>query len=188
MLSRLIIPVSLTGLLMLGFWLHQTVEEIDPEQLNASPPRPDYVIHGGRVTELDNQGQPSRYLTAHVIRHFIDRQYTELDEPELTLIKPADGHWTIRSEEGRLFARKDTLYLDGRVRMQRPETPHAQPIEIITSDVRVRQQGSLADTQRAVHIETPEHRIQGVGAKASLEQPVRIQLLSQVESHHVFSP
>lgn len=181
--SRLLLPVAVTGFVAAGAWIHLQLTRLAPES-PIDPSRPDAVVRDLRITEMTEAGVAGRILEAEVTRHFSQRGLTEADEPVITLFRGTEGDWKVRGEQGRITHETRAILLAGDVQIDRAARPGLEPLQIVTRDLRILDEGEYAETDQPVSISQPGHDVTGVGLQAWLKPPVRVKLLQHVRGLH----
>jgi lipopolysaccharide export system protein LptC len=182
-LQRLTLPLAVSGIVAVGAWVHFLLQGLAPPQ-PVDPERPDYVVGDLRVTEMTPAGVPGRTLEATTLRHYSQLGITRTDSPVLTLFENGSEYWHVRAQSGRIRHSDEEILLEGEVRIDRPAVGDAEPLQVFTRDLRIRDQGAFAETPHEARLESPRHKVTGKGLQAWLEAPVRVKLLAQVRGHH----
>lgn len=182
-LRRLTLPLTIAGIVAVGAWVHFLLKGLAPPR-PPDPDRPDYVVGDLRITEMTAEGIPGRILEAPTLQHFSQRGITRTDRPVLTIFQDRRENWRVRSESGRIRHSDEEILLEGEVHIDRAAIGDEEPLQIITRDLRIRDQGTYAETREEASLESPRHRVTGKGLQAWLEAPVRVKLLAHVRGHH----
>lgn len=182
-LRQLTLPVAIAGIVAVGAWVHFLLEGLAPAR-PPDPDRPDYVVGDLRITEMTPEGIPGRILVAPALRHYSQRGITRTDNPVLTIFQEGRENWRVRAESGRIRHSDEQILLEGGVRIDRAAIGDEEPLQILTRDLRILDQGSYAETREEASLTSPRHRVTGKGLQAWLEAPVRVKLLAQVRGHH----
>jgi len=185
LLQRLMLPISIAFLIAVGLWIHLMMQDVAPE-VSISADSPEYEVRDIRVTELSPRGTASRTLEAPQLRHFGQRDLTELESPVVTLFSDGTETWRITGESGRVLNATKEIFLDGEVHINRIEGPGIEPVMITTRNLHMLQEKNYVESTENTVIATTGHRIQGVGVKAWLNRPARVKLLAQIRGHHEF--
>lgn len=177
----LAVALSLVGVLALWF-SHRTRDPQD-DQPSAGPRRPDYTIEQVRALMMDEQGRPSRRLSAIQVRHFPDDDSSELDQPQLWLYDDGREQWHIRSEHGWMSEDSDRVILSGQVRARGGASADTGPLELETHEIEVFPDAQYAITDRFIEITRGSERITAIeGMKLWYAEPVRAELFGTVRA------
>lgn len=147
----------------------------------------DYFLENFQVTTMGVDGKPERSLQASTLRHYLDDETTEMDNPYLTVNSEDQGAWEIRSDTGWLSADGELVLLTGAVDILRQAQPGIRPMHLVTRDLRVQPGQHYAETDADVFISSGESTVNGTGMQAWLKEPARIKLLNQTRGHYVLN-
>lgn len=79
---------------------------------------------------------------------------------------------------------QDTIFLPGRVIIDRLAGTATNPYHIITQDLSLNTETSYAETDHAIRIESGTHWITAIGMQGWLQKPIRIKLKNQVRGYY----
>jgi lipopolysaccharide export system protein LptC len=176
---QLLLAAALASVGASAWWL-QTEEEIKGNGVRETERRPDYTVDLLNVTTMDETGRPDRKLIARELRHYPDNGGNELEDPRLTLFKPGEPPWLIRSRQGHMSEDGDTLLLKGPVLMDREAGEQIRPMHIKTRDLTVRPNEDYARTERPVHVTSGADWLSSAtGAEIWLGEGTRLKLFGR---------
>ena len=97
---------------------------------------------------MDDNGQPAYRITAERLHHSPDSESFELTRPSIEAKHPRGDNWNIASERGRMTEKGDLLWFLGEVNIHRRGS---NAVHIRTSDILVKPEEELAETDSAAH-------------------------------------
>lgn len=176
----------LVGLAAFSWWLAQEPagDETSTEQ-QADSKLPDYYIKGLALTTTDEDGQPTRSLSAGELRHYLHDDSTEVLQATLTIHVEQGTPWQISADSGWVSADGDLVLLNGPVSLTREAGPDNRPLTLNTRDLRIQPREGYAETDEKVTVISNQDRVEAVGLRAWLRQPTRIKFLAQVKGRYV---
>jgi lipopolysaccharide export system protein LptC len=149
---------------------------------------PDYLSKGYTKWEMNDVGTLKNKLLADKMTHYSDDRETHLDKPVFLSFsgKRADPvpPWIIGAESGLLSADGKLLLLNGKVTIDRAGTTSVRPLQIKSSNLKVRPETSYAETDEWAELLSSSNRTTGIGMKLTFVQPVRLELLSDVKGKY----
>lgn len=170
--GALLAVAGVTGWLMLV----QGVLTIQPP---PSPASPDLFVDGMDLKIIGEDGNVHYRLQASRLEHFPLDDHSELTAPFLQVFSQRQPIWNVRSEHGRVTDRGDTVWLLGRVVIDRPPQAARRAVNVVTRDLVVKPQADTAETSATAVIRSGAYRIEGVGMLANFREN-RLDLRSQV--------
>lgn len=154
----------------------------DPEPVRADFPQA-YVI-GSHSRQFDEQGQLRYVLVTEEVNHYqyhanraSDRDYTWVENPDITLLDPEQPPWYLTAERGRSNPGDDSLTLIEQVRLW--QEAERGLVEMTTPEITLWPERQFAKTYKPVKMRAPGGNQEAVGLEADLGED-RIQLLSEV--------
>lgn len=161
--------LALLLLLMLAVatgWFLQKTETGGP--LSTAPRQgPDMFADQIEVTIMNESGRPVYYITADQLVHSPHTERFELERPFIELKRTDGDSWNITSERGQMTDKGDELWFLGSVNIQRQG---GRPLHIQTTDLLVKPDEELAETEYAVSITAPQYKINAIGLKADFRK------------------
>jgi lipopolysaccharide export system protein LptC len=171
-----------TGLLAgaaVSGWLLQG-EYTATGQPTASPGGPDLFVNGMDLKIIGEDGNVRYRVQASRLEHFPSDDHSELTDPFLRVFGQERAIWDVRSERGRVADQGDTVWLLGRVVINRPQYADQRALNVVTSDLLVKPQADTAETDATAVIQSGHYRIEGVGMLANLRES-RLDLRARVQ-------
>lgn len=167
-----------------SWWLleQQQSEEVVPIKLEGHSA--DYFSEGYKKVEMDGMGNPVSILEAKTLTHFKDDQTTELAQCKITFFNSDGSSWIIQADAGVLWANGNDLFLNGVVHINRAPVEGVRPIQINTSDLRVKLDQSYAETDNWAEIITPPDRTEGTGLQMIYSKPIQVELIHAVKGRY----
>jgi lipopolysaccharide export system protein LptC len=149
------------------------------EQPTPSPSGPDLFVNDMDLKIIGEDGNVHYRVQASRMEHFPFDDHAELMDPFLQVFSQERAIWDARSERGRVADQGDTVWLLGRVVINRPQDADQRAINVVTSDLLVKPQSDTAETDAAAVIQSGGYRIEGVGLLANFRES-RLDLRSRV--------
>ena len=167
-----------------SWWLleQQQSEEVVPIKLEGHSA--DYFSEGYKKVEMDGMGNPVSILEAKTLTHFKDDQTTELAQCKITFFNSDGSSWIIQADAGVLWANGNDLFLNGVVHINRARVEDVRPVQINTSDLRVKLDQSYAETDNWAEIITPPDRTEGTGLQMIYSKPIQVELIHAVKGRY----
>jgi len=151
------------------------------QQATVSATGHDSFVNGMDLQVMDVNGQLKYHVMADSMLHFPQQERLELERPVIDLSREDGTAWHITSERGQTTSSGDRIWLLGQVDINRPATGRAGSLRIRTSDLLVRPDQELAETDSAASITAERYRIDATGLKADFGSS-QLQLRSRVRS------
>ncbi len=149
---------------------------------------PDYYSTGYTKWEMNEIGTLKNKLHADKMTHFSDDHTTFMDKPlffSFSHKKHIESPpWMIAAETGLLSADGKQLLLNGQVSIDRAGSSAIRPVQIKTSNLKVKPDTSYAETDAWAELISIPNRTTGVGMKLTFMQPIRLELLSHVKGKY----
>lgn len=174
----LLVTALLAGVALSG-WLLQEGQDILAERAAPSPHGPDLFVDGMNLRVLGDDGNVHYRVQASHMEHYPYDDHSDLTAPFLQLFSDQQVVWDARAERGRVADGGDTVWLLGRVEIDRPPQSGQRPLRVLTSDLLVKPKADTAETRATAVIESGAYRIEGVGMLANLREN-RLDLRSRV--------
>lgn len=147
----------------------------------ATGDSPDFFMENFESTVMGLDGKPVRILRAVRMLHFPDSGTRELETPWVTLFNAERTPWNIRSEQGRVPAGGDVIFMLGDVHAWRKGPDGARLVDVYTRNLSILPNTEYGESDTPSTIVTPSQTSVGVGMRAYLAES-RIELLSRVKT------
>jgi lipopolysaccharide export system protein LptC len=182
---RRLLLLALLSLLVvaLAWWIYDPATDGFPRR-TATPQTPDYAIDRFKATSMGMNGRAEQVLEAERLLHYPDDDSTELTAPKLTVYDGELPPWRIDAEKGRVSGDGDTVFLEGGVEVNREAAAETRPVQIRTTNLRVRRSDRFAETGDPIEIQSGGSWVNAVGMKVWFGEPVRVKLLSEVRGQY----
>jgi lipopolysaccharide export system protein LptC len=167
----------LAGVAVSG-WLLQN-QAILRDQPAPSVRGPDLFVDGMDLKTIGEDGNVQYRVQADRLEHYPYDDHSELTTPSLQVFSERQAIWDAQSERGRVTDQGDTVWLLGRVVINRPQHADQRAVTVITSDLMVKPRSDTAETSAAAVIQSGTYRIEGVGMLANFREN-RLDLHSRV--------
>jgi lipopolysaccharide export system protein LptC len=171
--------------LSLAWWIDElTRPEVKKPQIARDTP--DSYAHDLVVKRYNESGFLLQMLRTPRMTHFEKSGTTELSRPVVWQFSPDNPPWRMQAEFGVLKRREETIFLPGRVVIERNGKGDIAPYHIVTQDLTLDVKKSFASTSEAVQVNSNQQRLSALGMQAWLNEPPRLKLLHQVRGHYEF--
>lgn len=174
------------ALLAAASWLLVELADIQDDPNRPLPPHsPDFFSHGYSKWQMGSAGQADSELLADKIVHYSDDRTTHLERPEMIFHQGQQASpWAIHAESGQVSADSKNVLLQGNVNIERTAYGNAKPLKIITSNLKVKPETHYAETDDRAELISLQNKTTGTGMKLVFKQPVRIELLADVQGNY----
>jgi lipopolysaccharide export system protein LptC len=159
-------------------WLLQG-EDSATGQPSASPGGPDLFVNDMDLKVIGEDGNVRYRVQASRLEHFPSDDHSELTDPFLQVFSQERAIWDAQSQRGRVADQGETVWLLGRVVINRPQDAAHRALNILTSDLLIKPRSDTAETAAAAVIQSGGYRIEGVGLLANFRES-RLDLRSRV--------
>jgi lipopolysaccharide export system protein LptC len=177
---------ALYGLLLLilagsGWYLLE--KDSDQLRTSASATGPDAFIEDMDLKVMDEQGRLEYRVKARRMVHFPSDERFDLEQPDIRIMQGNGDNWYIRSERGEATEAADIIWLLGAVDISRPQTTASSRLHIVTSDLLVRPDDEIAETENEATISSDLFRVNAIGMKADFRNDT-LELRSRVRGQY----
>ncbi|MGB5716718.1 MAG: LPS export ABC transporter periplasmic protein LptC [Gammaproteobacteria bacterium] len=178
--------IVIYGLLLLlvtgsGWFLFQ--QESGLQRTSASSSGADAFVEEMDLKVMNEQGQLQYRLLARRMTHYPNDERFNLEAPDIRILQASGDNWRIRSEHGETNEDADIIWLLGAVDIRRRQTASSSALHIVTSDLLVKPEEELAETDNAATITSGQFRIEGIGVKADFRNDT-LELRSSVRGRY----
>ncbi len=143
----------------------------------------DAFVENMDLKVLDETGQLEYRVRANRMVHYPSDERFTLEQPDLRLHQSNGDTWHITSEHGEATEAADLIWLLGDVDIKRQGSATSEPLHVITSDLLVRPEEEVAETDNATTIISTQVEIRGVGARADFKNDT-LELRSSVRGRY----
>lgn len=169
----------------LASWWFSGLFSIDEMHAGSSPVNAvDYYANKVVMNVTDEKGVRKHQLEAASMKHFSDRDVTELQKPVITLYNPEKPPWIIRSDTGMVSPDGERIFFGGDVYIDRESTSSLRPIKVITKNLHVEPEKHYAQTDERAKIISQSDRVSGTGMRVLFQNPIKLTLLSKVRGKY----
>jgi lipopolysaccharide export system protein LptC len=172
-----VLVLLLLSVIGTGWFLDRQDSSQRPASVSATGP--DSFVEDIDLAVMDEQGYLQYRVRAEHMRHFPHDDMLKLNRPDIDIAHTDGAVWHITAERGETTTAGDRLWLLGEVDISRPETATGSAIRVITSDLLVKPEDELAETENAATITGDRYVINAIGLKADFRTGV-LELLSRV--------
>ena len=179
-------PIGLYGLLLLlvltsGWFLFRQESSLQLEAASATGP--DAFVKDMDLKVMNEQGQLEYRVQAQYMRHYPNDERFTLEQPNIKILQANGDIWHIKSEHGEATEAADIIWLLGAVDIKRPLTENSSRLHIVTSDLLVKPDDEVAETDYEATITSDEFLINTVGMKADFSKDT-LELRSRVRGRY----
>ena len=146
---------------------------------SVSATGPDSFVESIDLAVMDEKGHLKYHVWAEQMTHFPHDDSLKLRRPDIDIVHKDGAVWHINAERGETTSAGDRLWLLGKVDIRRPASTTDSAIHVITSDLLIKPEDELAETENAAMITGNRYVINAIGLKADFKTNV-LELLSQV--------
>jgi lipopolysaccharide export system protein LptC len=171
--------------LSLVWWVNELRKTESKKPEHASDTPDSYAINL-LVKKYDSEGRLQQILQTPRMNHYEKRGITELSQPEVLRFRSDQPPWRMQGENGIADHHQETLFLPGRVVIERKAKGDYSPYLIVTEDLMIHAADSYAETPKPVRIDSAKDRISAIGLQVWFDEPSRVKLLNQVRGHYEF--
>lgn len=141
-------------------------QDNNQQQSAVSATGHDAFVSGMDLQVMDINGQQQYHVQADSMLHFPHLERLDLERPVIKLSRKDGTAWHITSERGQTTASGDRIWLLGQVDIRRPATGDSGSLRVRTSDLLVKPDQELAETDETARITGERYRIDATGMKA----------------------
>ena len=160
-----------------GWFLERQDNSQQPASVSTTGP--DSFVEGIDLAVMDENGHLKYQVRAEHMTHFPNDDILKLSRPDIDIVHTDGAVWHIKAERGETTTAGDRLWLLGEVDIRRPDTTTGSAIQVVTSDLLVKPEDELAETENAATITGDRYVINAVGLKADFRTHT-LELLSRV--------
>ena len=168
---------------LLSWWLVQTTQERQAE-VKVAENSPDLFSNGYYKLKMDINGLPKSELVADNMQHYSKDGSSHLQKPVMSLYKPNQAPWVIKSETGIMAGDGDNVQLNGKAFISRDAYGKNSALSIDTADLRVKLSTHFAETQASTEIISPPNKTSGMGMEVTFDSPIHLKLLFTVKGRY----
>jgi lipopolysaccharide export system protein LptC len=173
----------LTLLAALLFWLNQTGRSSLQMQEDSPGHAPDYIVENFSAIRTVDDGTGRYMLFGKKMVHYPDNDSADLDHPRLITAEPGKPPIQVKSDEARMLAGGEDIYLSGNVIVVRNAGKGRGETTMTTSLLHIIPDDDIAITDQPVVISETNAVIRAIGMEMSNRTGVT-QLLSRVRVTH----
>ena len=142
---------------------------------------PDYVISNISGTQINEQGQITRQMTAKLLQHFVDSDEISITTPVVTLYQQGQAHWHVSADKA--TSREDNQYLtlENKVIAQQLQ---GMALRLETNSLTAEPNKHLLYTQTPIVVHSPNGEIRSLGLQANIQEGT-INFIGQVRGTYV---
>ena len=172
-----LLVLMLLSIIGTGWFLDRQTTSQQPASISATGP--DSFVEHIDLAVMDENGHLKYQVRAEHMTHFPNDDILKLSRPDIDIVHTDGAVWHIKAERGETTTAGDRLWLLGEVDIRRPDTTTGSAIHVVTSDLLVKPEDELAETENAATITGDRYVINAVGLKADFRTHT-LELLSRV--------
>jgi len=183
--SAIIFPLALLLLLaLLTFWINKSVQPLAPKLDGSSRHDPDYMMHNFETTQTDASGALRYKLAAQEMKHFPDKDSTDLVKPRFTRFAKDKPYTRLEGDTGNVSSDGEQVDVLGNVVVLREAYAEKGVMTIETDALRILPNQEYATTDRPVVIkQAPGTVVHATGMIYEQKQQT-VTLLHKVRAHY----
>ncbi len=183
--SAIIFPLALLLLLaLLTFWINKAVQPSAPKLDGSSRHDPDYVMHNFVTTQTDVNGALRYKLAAQEMKHFPDKDTTDLIKPRFTRFAKDKPYTKLEGDTGNVSSDGEEVEVLGNVLVLREAFGEKGVMTIETDVLKILPNQEYATTDRPVVIkQAPGTVVHATGMIYEQKQQT-VTLLHKVRAHY----
>lgn len=156
----------------------------DVERREAVAHSADFFSVGYKKWQMNENGNLGSHLTANKMTHYSDDGTTELENPLMFFYNAPNPAWQIQAESGKLEKGGETLWLNGKVEVERAASSQGRELIIYTANLQVLPKTSFVQTNEFTELRSGNNITTGTGMKATFSAPVHLELLAKVHGKY----
>jgi len=183
--SAIVFPLVLLLLLaMLTFWINKAVQPLAPKLDGSSRHDPDYIMHNFETTQTDVNGALRYKLAAQEMKHFPDKDSTDLIKPRFTRFAKDKPYTKLEGDTGTVSSDGEEVEVLGNVLVLREAYGEKGVMTIETDALKILPNEEYATTDRPVVIkQAPGTVVHATGMIYEQKQQT-VTLLHKVRAHY----
>lgn len=158
-------------------------QETGLQRPTASASGADAFVEDMDLKVLNETGQLEYRVIARRMLHYPGDERFTLEQPDIKLHQSNGDTWHIVSDRGETTEDADIVWLLGDVDIKRRGTAASEPLHIITSDLLVKPEEEVAETDNATTIISEGLEVYGIGARADFKNDT-LELRSSVRGRY----
>lgn len=181
----ILLPIGLLLLLsLLTFWINQNVQEEGLRLQRLRGDAPDYMLYHFVSTRTSAEGVTKYVLAAAEMRHFPEKDYTELQRPRFTQFGVDKPFTQIFGQRGKILAGGDVVEFSQKVKVIRQGTATKAEMQLDTERLWLEPNSEIAHTDLPVTIrQKPATVVTGTGLRFD-NKANTVQLFNRVHVHY----
>lgn len=181
----IVFPMALLVLLaLLTFWINRTVQTPAPKLDGSSRHDPDYIMSNFVTTQTDAKGDLRYKLAAVEMRHFPDKDTTELVRPRYTQFAVGKPYTQVMGLRGHVSSDGEEIQLYDNVKVTRQAFEEKGEMTVDTDYLNIRPNQELVTTESPVVIrQAPKTVIYATGMVYEKKNRT-VTLLHKVRAHY----
>jgi len=149
----------------------------------ASATGPDAFVRDMDLKVMNEQGQLAYRVKTLQMKHYPNDERFTLEQPDIKILQANGDVWRIISEHGEATEAADIIWLLGAVDIKRLPTETSSQLHIVTSDLLVKPDDEIAETDNEATITSDDFLINAVGMKADFSKDI-LELRSRVRGRY----
>ena len=187
--SAIIFPLALLLLLaMLTFWIDKSVQPIAPKLDGSSRHDPDYIMHNFVTTQTDVNGELRYKLAANEMKHFPDKDTTDLIKPRFTRFAKNKPYTELIGDTGNVSSNGEQVDVYGNVRVLREAFAEKGVMTMETDALTILPNKDYASTDLPVVIKQAPGTVIYATGMVYDQKLQTMTLLHKVRAHYVRPP
>jgi lipopolysaccharide export system protein LptC len=181
--ARLKLLLALVVLAVIS-WNTVDISTIDENKQPLSDNQLDFYASGINTLQTDINGKAKNRLTAKKMRHYEKDDRTELEHPVATLYQTDTPPWVIKAKQGVATSKGKKITLQKKVSIRREGHKTARPLLITTESLIYEPDRNYTETADPIRLKIGSDVINSVGMTGYIQEPMQIELLSNVRGEY----
>lgn len=150
---------------------------------NALDELPDAIITNMHTVSFNESGQPAYIITTPELKHYAKASKSYLSEPHITIFKPPEQPWQIRSDHAVTENGTEIITLWDNVVLHQQTGISNVESTITTSELTYYPEKKMATTQAHIIYQQPGVKVSATGMRAYIEDEI-VELLSEARGQY----
>lgn len=187
--KRMLVWGALLCAIVLTIWIERDANltfETSANQAEVNQ-KIDYYLENFKITQLNAQGKKKYTLSGVKLMHYRDTDTADVTFPRLLFVDEQAAQWKVNADRAWISKNSDYIHLLGTVNITRVIQETNPPLDIVTSNLKIRTQDHFAETPEQVTIQSPGWQANAQGLTANLTTG-QFSLLSKVKGRYSHAP
>lgn len=139
-----------------------------PSSFSALSEIPDSFMQEVTATKLNVQGAPHYFFTAQEVKHYPHGDTTLMTQPSFIFYPVNEPPWHVKSDSAKMIHGYEKAWLMGNVFAKQPPGAHSHDLTLLTDEMTLYPDKSLAETNRPVTVTQPDSVVHSIGMQIDM--------------------